>query len=96
MAIKIVTDSVSDIPPKAAKELGITIVPLHVRFGTEVYRDGVDITADQFFERLPHSKTLPIISVPQPGDFADVYNRLAEETDEILGHHTFIKAQWYI
>ena len=84
MTVKIVTDSVSDIPPKVAKELGITIVPLHVRFGTEVYRDGVDLTADQFFDRLPHSKTLPMTSVPSPGDFADVYNKLAEETDEIL------------
>jgi DegV family protein with EDD domain len=84
VAIKVVTDSVSDIPPKVAKDLGITLVPLHVRFGTEVYRDGVDMTADQFFERLPHSKILPITSVPSPGDFADVYNRLAEETDEIL------------
>ena len=60
MTVKIVTDSVSDIPPKVAKELGITIVPLHVRFGNEVYRDGVDLTADQFFERLPYCKTLPI------------------------------------
>ena len=84
MAIKIVTDSVSDIPPKVTKELGITIVPLHVRFGTEVYLDGVDITADQFFDRLPHNKTLPITSVPSPGDFANVYNKLSEETDEIL------------
>jgi len=84
MAVKIVTDSVSDIPPKVAKELGITIVPLHVRFGIEVYRDGVDLTADQFFDRLPHSKTLPITSVPSPGDFAEIYNKLAEETDEIL------------
>ncbi len=84
MAVKIVTDSVSDIPPKVAKELGITIVPLHVRFGTEVYRDGVDLTADQFFDRLPKSKILPITSVPSPGDFAETYNKLTEEMDEIL------------
>ena len=84
MTVKIVTDSVSDIPPKVAKELGITIVPTHVHFGTEVYRDGVDLTADQFFDRLPHSKTLPITSVPSPGDFAKTYNKLTEETDEIL------------
>ena len=84
MAIKIVTDSVSDIPPKIAKELGITIVPLRVRFGTEVYRDGVDLTADQFFDMLSHSETLPMTSVPSPGDFAETYNKLTEETDEIL------------
>jgi len=84
MTVKIVTDSVSDIPPEIAIELGITIVPLHVRFGTKVYRDGVDLTADQFFDKLRHSKTLPMTSVPSPGDFAEIYNKLAEETDEIL------------
>ncbi|UCG54001.1 MAG: DegV family EDD domain-containing protein, partial [Dehalococcoidia bacterium] len=84
MVVKIVTDSVSDIPPKVAKELGITIVPLHVRFDSKVYRDGVDLSADKFFNKLQHSKTLPTTSVPSPGDFAETYNRLAEETDEIL------------
>jgi len=84
MTVKIVTDSVSDLPPQVVKELGITIVPLNVRFGTEVYRDGVDLTAEQFFARLVHSKTLPVTSVPSPGTFAEIYDRLAEETDEIL------------
>ena len=84
MTVKIVTDSVSDIPPQVAQELGVTIVPLNVRFGTDVYRDGIDITAEQFYERLIHSETLPVTSVPSPGTFAEAYDRLAEETDEIL------------
>lgn len=84
MTVKIVTDSVSDIQPHIAEELGITIVPLHVRFGTEVYLDGIDLTADEFFERITTSKALPVSSVPSPGAFAEVYDKLAEETDEIL------------
>ena len=84
MTIKIVTDSVADLPPQVVQELGITVVPLHVRFGTEVYRDGIDLTADEFFDRLMHNKTLPVTSVPSPGDYAETYDRLAEETDEIL------------
>jgi len=84
MTVKIVTDSVSDLPPQVVKELGITVVPLNVRFGAEVYRDGVDLTAEQFFDKLVHSKTLPVTSVPSPGTFAEIYDRLAEETDEIL------------
>lgn len=64
--------------------MGITVVPLHVRFGSEVYRDGVDLTAEQFYERLVHTEFLPVTSVPSPGAFAEVYNKLAEETDEIL------------
>jgi len=84
MTVKIVTDSVSDLPPQVVKELGIAIVPLNVRFGADVYRDGIDLTAEQFFDKLVHSKTLPVTSVPSPGTFAEIYNKLAEETDEIL------------
>jgi len=84
MAVKIVTDSVADLPAQMISELGITVVPLNVRFGTEVYRDGVDLTAEQFYDRLTHSKILPVTSVPSPGSFAEAYDKLAEETDEIL------------
>jgi DegV family protein with EDD domain len=84
MTVKIVTDSIADLPSQVTQELGITVVPLHVRFGSEVYRDGVDLTADQFYKRLVHSQILPVTSVPSPGAFAETYNKLAEETDEIL------------
>jgi len=84
MTVKIVTDSVADLPPHVAEELGITVVPLHVRFGTEVYRDGIELTADEFFERIEYSETLPVTSVPSPGAFAGVYDKLTEETNEIL------------
>ncbi len=84
MTVRIVTDSVADLPPQVVNELGITVVPLNVRFGTEVYRDGVDLTAEQFYDRFVHSQTMPVTSVPSPGTFAEVYDKLAEETDEIL------------
>lgn len=84
MSVKVVTDSVSDLPPQVVSELGITVVPLFVRFGTDVYRDGVDLTAEEFYRKLEHSKIPPASSVPPPGTFAETYDRLAEETDEIL------------
>ena len=84
MTVKIVTDSVADLPSEVARELGITVVPLNVRFGTEVYRDGIDLTTEQFYDRLVHDKTFPVTSVPSPGTFAEAYDKLAEETDEIL------------
>ena len=52
MPVKIVTDSVSDLPAKVAEELGITVIPLNVHFGTKTYRDGIDLTAEQFYEKL--------------------------------------------
>lgn len=84
MTVRIVTDSVADLPPRVVKELGITVIPLIVSFGTEVYRDGVDLTADKFYQKLAQSKTFPVTSVPSPGTFAEAYDRLAKETDEIL------------
>lgn len=84
MTVKIVTDSVADLPPDVVKELGITVIPLLVRFGEKVYRDGVDLTAEQFYKKLKQSKVLPGTSVPSPGTFAEAYDKLAEDTDEIL------------
>jgi DegV family protein with EDD domain len=88
MAVKIVTDSTSDLTPEVAGELGITVVPLNVHFstdiGTETYRDGIDLRAEDFYRRLAQNKTLPTTSAPAPGTFADVYDKLAKETDEIL------------
>ena len=49
MVVRVVTDTVADLPPQVAQELGITVVPLNVRFGTEVYRDGIDLTTEQFY-----------------------------------------------
>jgi len=82
--VAIVTDSVADLPPQVAEELGITVVPLVVRFGTDLYRDGLDLSPDQFYERLRTSKALPATSVPPPVAYADVYDKLAEKTNEIL------------
>ena len=84
MPVRIVTDSVCDLPSEVAKELEITVIPLNVRFGTEVYRDGIDLTTEQFYDRLVHDKTFPVTSVPSPAAFAEAYDRLAGETDEIL------------
>jgi len=84
MAVKIVTDSLSDITDDLAQELGITVVPLYVRFGEEVYRDRVEMTTEEFYRRLVQGDTFPTTTQPPPGDFLDVYNKLAKETDEIL------------
>ena len=84
MTVKIVTDSLSDIVDDLAQELGVTVVPLYVRFGEEVYRDRVEMTTDEFYHRLVHGDTFPTTTQPPPGDFVDVYKKLAKETDEIL------------
>ena len=84
MTIKIVTDSLGDVPSGVAQELGITIIPVNVLFGTEVYSDGIDLTTEQFYEKLTASKIFPTTAVPPIGTFITIYDKLAEETDEIL------------
>jgi len=81
--VAIVTDSVADLPPQVVEELGITVVPLVVRFGMDLYRDGLDLSPDDFYGKLRISKALPATSVPPPAAFADAYDKLAEKTNEI-------------
>lgn len=84
MAIKVVTDSASDLPALIAQELGISVIPMHVIFGTESYRDNVDMGTDEFYRRLISAPVLPTTSATSAGEIAQVYNRLAEESDEIV------------
>ena len=87
MAVRIVTDSTSDIPPSIAHELGISVVPLSVIFGDEAFREGIDITHDLFYEKLVRSRALPTTSAPSVGDFLSVYRPLLKEADEIVSIH---------
>jgi DegV family protein with EDD domain len=82
--VAIVTDSIADLPPSVAEELEITVVPLIVRFGTDVYRDGLDLSPDQFYEKLNRSRVLPGTSAPSPTSFANAYDELAQKTNEIV------------
>lgn len=84
MTVRVVTDSLSDVPPDIARELGITVIPVNLIFGNEIYRDGLDITTDQFYRKLESSKVLPKTAVPPIGTFIDAYERLADEADAIL------------
>lgn len=84
MAVKIVTDSVADLPSELASQLGIAVVPLLVRWGEETYRDGIDLSAEQFYERLRHSHIPPVTSLPPPQVFAEAYDGIAEGTSGIL------------
>ena len=71
--------------------MGITVVPVYLRFGEKVYRDRVDITEDEFYQKLEKSPVHPTTSQPTPEDFASIYRKLAKETDEIVSIHLSAK-----
>jgi len=86
MAVHVVTDSTCDIPRHVAEELGISIVPLTVQFGEESYRDGMDMTADEFYARLATTKELPRTSQPPPALFDHTYRHLITQGEVVSVH----------
>lgn len=91
MVVKIVTDSSCDLPAQLVQELGITVVPLYVRFGKETYRERVDISEDEFYQRLQHDPIHPNTIQPSPQDFANVYQKLSAKADGIVSIHISAK-----
>jgi len=83
----VVTDSTADLPDEWRHRYGIEVVPLKVLFGKETFRDRVDMTDEQFFARLAASSSLPTTSAPSPGEFAEVYRRLARDHDGCISIH---------
>jgi len=83
----VVTDSTADLPDEWRERYGIEIVPLKVLFGKETFRDRVDMTSNEFFTRLAASTSLPTTSAPSPGEFAEVYRRLAQDHDGCISIH---------
>jgi DegV family protein with EDD domain len=73
----IVLDSTADFPDAAEHHPSWRVVPLYVNFGTESFRDGVDLTGEEFYERLRSSPELPTTSQPTPADFLACYSELS-------------------
>jgi DegV family protein with EDD domain len=91
MAIKIVTDSASDISAEIAEKLGITIVPLYVRFGKEEFRERVTITDEEFYKRLIEGSVHPQTSEPNMQDFLNAYKSIYKGADAIVSIHISAK-----
>ena len=83
----VVTDSTADLPDNWRKQYDIEVVPLKVLFGSETFRDRVDVTDDEFFRRLTAAAKLPTTSAPSPGEFAEVYERLAKDYSGCISIH---------
>ena len=91
MSVKIVTDSDGDFPPRLIQDLGITVIPQYVIFGSTSYRSGVEITDDEFYRRLLNGPVFPTTSQPTLKDFVDVYTDIAKEADGIISIHVSSK-----
>ena len=75
--VVVVTDSTADLSTLAA-DYGIEIVPLTITFGSEQFRDGIDLSMDEFYAKLQGDPRPPVTAQPPPAAFADVYRRLLQ------------------
>ena len=87
MSIAVVTDSTSDLPVDITEQHGITIVPLNVHIEDETYLDGITISADEMYRRLPDQKVIPTTSAPSVGSFIEVYEKLSKSHDAVISIH---------
>ncbi len=86
-AVKIVTDSAADVPPKLLRDLDIEVVPMYINFGDEIYRDGTDIDNEQFYRLLSDRTTPPTTTAPPTIVFEQTYRRLVRAHDAIISIH---------
>lgn len=84
MAVRIITDSTSDISLEQAKKMNITIVPLKVIFSDKEYKEGTEITIDGFYQKLVQAEKLPTTSQPAPDDFLKYFNQAKEAGDSVI------------
>ena len=88
MSIRIVTDSTCDLPRDQVEQYRLGIVPLLINQGGNSFRDGVDLSREAFYARLPEYRPAPTTAAPSPEIFQQVYEKLAQEgASSILSIH---------
>lgn len=78
MDIRIVTDSTCDLPEAVVKEHGITVIPMYINQGENSYRDGVDISREEFYRQLPGFRPAPSTATPSTEAFSQTWSELAD------------------
>jgi DegV family protein with EDD domain len=91
MSIRIVTDSTCDLPEEVIQAYGIRVVPMYIHTNGDSYLDGIDITREEFYRRLPEFDPAPTTAAPGPEKFRQAYEELAREgASEVLSIHISI------
>ena len=82
--VKIVTDSSCDISPQRCAELGVEMLPITVNFGDTSYRANIDISNEEFFEKLSAAEELPKTAQITPAQFQEVFKPYQESGDDVV------------
>lgn len=84
MPVKIVTDSAADLTKEQADALGVTVVPLTIRFGDEEFVDGVELSPEAFYAKMAQVDVLPATAAPSPGAFEQAFRNAAADGDAVV------------
>jgi DegV family protein with EDD domain len=84
MTTAIVTDSNVSLPLELLAALPVFVVPMEIHHDGQVFRDGLDLTPDAFYDLQRTAKRMPTTSAPQPGAFVEAFERAAQTADEIV------------
>ncbi|HOE57954.1 MAG TPA: DegV family protein, partial [Bacillota bacterium] len=87
MGIKIITDSICDVPKEYIGRYGIRVMPLTVHFGDESYKDGIDFSLEEFLSKLEKTKVLPTTSQVPPAEFLEVYKKEISLGNKVISIH---------
>jgi DegV family protein with EDD domain len=82
--IAILTDSSANLSPEWIERYNIRVIPQKIHWGSETFLDGVDITPNEFYTRLSHSRSLPTTSQPSIQDFLQAFESLTDQADGIV------------
>jgi DegV family protein with EDD domain len=82
--LKIVTDSTAYLPEATIRRHDIRVVPLYVHFGTEAFKEGVELSHAEFYEKLKAAPELPTTSQPSAGEFHEVFKELSDAGHDIV------------
>jgi len=85
--LRIVTDSSANLPERLVQQYNIAVVPLNVHIGEKSYQEGINLSREEFYRRLPKTHPLPTTSQPSAGQFQEVYERIFSDGDEVLSMH---------
>lgn len=89
--LKIVSDSAMDMPAEWGKKYDIDVLPLNIQFGTQTFRQGIDLSPEMFYQMVREQKIIPHTSLPSPSQIAEFYKSIAKNGESILSLHVASK-----
>ncbi len=85
--LRIATDSTADMPEEWFEQYEIDVIPVNIQFGEKTYRQGVDLSNEDFYRMVEETGVIPKTSQPTPYQFRQFYERIAQVGDTILSLH---------